>query len=137
VNFNAELKRRPWALWGAVLLAILLLGAVTPHGVLDLDNSEPGNQMAESPTGGAAVFGQIWTLDLFGKAPPTDVPSRFSRLSAVPLTVSESPQHPPNPVARAFTSKYSPILSRSCLVRALSSTAPEAAEPAWSLCRIC
>jgi hypothetical protein len=133
VKFRAELKRRPLALWGAVLLAILLLGAVTPQGVLDLDDSEPGDRVAESPTGGAAVFSWIWTLDLSSETPPNGVPSRFF---AVPATAPKSPQYAPNPVARAFASKHSRILSRSCLDGEVSASDPEASDPAWSSCRL-
>ena len=135
MKFRAELKRRPLALWGAVLLAILLLGAVTPQGVLDLDDSEPGDRVAESPTGGAVVFGWIWTLDQASETPPNVVPSRFSRLS-VPTTVSKSPQNAPYPVARAFASTHSRILSRSCLDGEVSASDPEASDPAWSSCRL-
>jgi hypothetical protein len=140
VKFRAELKRRPLALWGAVLLAILLLGAVTPQGVLDLDDSEPGDRVAESPTGGAAVFGWFWTLDLSSETLPSGVPARFSRLSrffAVPATAPKSPQYAPNPVARAFASKHSRILSRSCLDGEVSAGDPEALGPAWSFRRLC
>jgi hypothetical protein len=128
VRLGKGVRQGSWAVWAAVLFALLTLGMAVPIDVLGLDDSYHSGQSADTPLIAEVV--QVQAIR------PSEE-SVLSGLFGAPLPSSGSPtvlkarQTLPEPTARSFPLLCSRIFPRAQLAREASQASASTIDPIW------